>query len=424
MSLLSVLVLVGSLHILRRLSGDAELDLKNVGETVSLDLTSVLPSLTIEEIPLKSQTGEEEAKTSPTDGWKRDSAVVQPKETATPVPRGGEIDLTFGGTVAVETSVRQSGYYSESKRYDFSDLLSLLHGRVSGDYAMLSLENIVVPGAKVSDLIVPEEVMGLAVGGGFDCVALGFGRVYDKGMDGVTGTLLAAESAGLDVTGAYMHEGDAALAARIRTVGNLKVAFLHYTETLTNTGKKLLRRDGNTFAVSMLDTAEQDIAIVRDMGADLVIVSVHWGSENKAEVTASQKSTAERLAIAGADVIVGNGPRRVQRVEYLEATVHGRKHRTLCAYSLGCLLSSSNQAQALQSVLLHVHAAVGSDGQVTLRADYTPTFIWRYKQENLLRFRVIASDSTAPDGMTDEQKKKMASALASVQKILTAFPFE
>ena len=100
----------------------------------------------------------------------------------------------------------------------------------------------------------------------------------------------------------------------------------------------------------------------------------------------------------------------------------GEKHRMLCAYSLGCLLSSSTKAQALQGMLLHVTAEVSPSGDVALSASYTPTFIWRYRLENLIRYRVIASNHPAPDGMSEEQKQKMESARASVEKILKDTP--
>ena len=45
-------------------------------------------------------------------------------------------------------------------------------------------------------------------------------------------------------------------------------------------------------------------------------------------------------------------------------------------------------------------------------------YIWRYKQENVTRFRLLAANGTVPDGMTSDQQKKMASAAATVGTIL------
>ena len=62
----------------------------------------------------------------------RRAATVTAAPTARPAPavttvpstaRGGTLTLTFGGTVALETNVRQSGYYQDTGLYDFSDIL-------------------------------------------------------------------------------------------------------------------------------------------------------------------------------------------------------------------------------------------------------------------------------------------------------------
>ena len=400
----SALVLAGTLYVLRSLSGSVDLHLTERLNT--LDFSDVLPERKIDEIPI--QRSEET--------WMPPSVTFA---SATPSPAGGEVYLTFGGTIAAETTVRQSGYYSDSRRYDFSEILSLLSDEISSDFSMAVMENLVMPDAKVSDLIVPEAIMGMLSSGKMNAVALGFGKIYDKGFEGLISTVQSAQSRGLQVLGAYMNEGEAALSNRIMEIGNVKFAVLHYTETLSSTGNKSIRKDGNSFAVPLLDQADQDIALVRSMGAQVVIVSVNWGTAGKTAVTSSQKKQAERLCAAGADVIIGNGPRRVQNIERITALgADGKEHSALCAYSLGCMLSSSTKTAALQSILLHVDISVDVNDHVSVRATYTPVYIWRYKQENVTRFRLLAANGTVPDGMTSDQQKKMASAAATVGTIL------
>ena len=402
---LSVLVLVGSIRVLSTLSGDSNLHLTE--SLSSLDFSGVLPERTIDDIPIQNASVSTAGQ------------PVQAAVTATPVPVGGQARLTFGGTVAAETAVRQSGYYSDTRLYDFSEIFSLLSDEIRSDYSLVVMENLVVPDAKVSDLIAPDEIMGMLRAGGFDGVALGFGKIYDKGFSGLTTTVQAAQEHQMDVLGAYMNEGDAALSNRIRMIGNIRIAFLHYTETLSSTGRKSLRKDSNSFAVPLLEQAAQDIAVVRSQGAQVVIVSVNWGTAGKTEVTKAQKTAAAQLCAAGADVIIGNGPRRVQTVERITATdVNGQEREALCAYSLGCLLSSSTKTLALQSILLHMDVRVDANAKVQISASYTPTFIWRYKHENVTRFRVIPANGGVPDGMSSDQLKKMSAVVPSVEKIL------
>ena len=401
---LSALVLVGTLRVIRYLSGDADLHLAE--QLMTLDFSEVLPERTIEVIPI--QRAAETPRLAA-------EAPVQ----VTPEPVGGTIHLTFGGTIALETAVRQSGYYSDTKLYDFSEILSLVSEDIRSDFSMAVLENLVMPDAKVSDLNAPDAVMGMLTADAFNGVALGFGKIYDKGFAGLNSTVRAAQDRGLTVFGAYTNEGEAALPSHIREIGRVKLALLHYTESLSSAGRKSIRKDGNSFAVSLLEQAEQDIAIVRSLGAQVVVVSVNWGSAGKAEITASQRKMANALCSAGADVIVGNGPRRVQNIEWISSVREdGTEHTALCAYSLGCLLSSSTKDSALQSILLHLDITVDEKENVSVHAGYTPTFTWRYKQENLMHYRVIASNGSVPDGMSSDQQKKMTASEASVAKIL------
>lgn len=69
--------------------------------------------------------------------------------------------------------------------------------------------------------------------------------------------------------------------------------------------------------------------------ADWVIVSVHWGIEHGL-VTQQQRLMAQKLANAGADVIVGHGPHVLQPHQYL--TRQNSQTKTLVLYSLGNLL--------------------------------------------------------------------------------------
>ena len=53
---------------------------------------------------------------------------------------------------------------------------------------------------------------------------------------------------------------------------------------------------------------------------------------------------------------------------------------------------------------------------------YTPTYIWRYKQDGQYQYRIVPSDQPAPDGMSDEQIGYMQKAYKNLQKYLGDSP--
>lgn len=417
MLVLTLVVLGGSSYLLQNLMGDTMVtfDAGMVLEAFSLD--GEIPELKLSEIPIGAQKEQ-----VPVQDTKRPLIVVQtptpsPEPTATPYA-GGRFTLTIGGSVQMDEAVRQSGYYNDAKTYDFTEIFSLLAPELDADYTMLSLENLTNPDAKVSTLNAPTQAMHMLTAAGVDLVALGFPTAYEAGGDDLNATILAAQEAGLKHIGAYTDEQDAA-EARIVTLNNVSVGFLHYTEKLTSKSSKALKKAGASYALPTVsaEKAASDIAALRSAGAQVVVVSVNWDG-TKTTPTKSQKNLAQQIADAGADVIVGTGTGIVQPIVWLEG---GSTGKTLCAYSLGTLLGASRNNGAVAAMLLQLSISVDGSGRANFdKTAYTPTYIWRYKQDGKYYYRVVASDLPAPDGMDEDQHDAMKRALTNVQKYMGA----
>lgn len=88
--------------------------------------------------------------------------------------------------------------------------------------------------------------------------------------------------------------------------------------------------------------------------AEVVVLSVHWGQEKSRTVLPYQRALAREAVAAGADLILGHHPHRLQAVEMLSG-------RLVC-YSLGnCLFPGAAGAQARSAV---VRVALGQQGQL------------------------------------------------------------
>lgn len=55
----------------------------------------------------------------------------------------------------MDDAVRKAGYYSDSQKYDFTEMLALLRSEMTGDITFLTLENLIQPDVKVSALNAP-----------------------------------------------------------------------------------------------------------------------------------------------------------------------------------------------------------------------------------------------------------------------------
>lgn len=151
-----------------------------------------------------------------------------------------------------------------------------------------------------------------------------------------------------------------------------------------------------------------------------MIVLLNWGKTGK-DPDRAQKELAEGIAMAGADLIVGNGSHVPQKAEYIT----GRNGKNiLCVWSLGSLLCGDRaNIKRISGYLLHL--TVQSDGQggaEILHPEYTPVYTWKYKQDGRYYYHCIASNSNNPDGMDSEQRKNMAKSLETVTDVLLGSP--
>lgn len=201
------------------------------------------------------------------------------------------------------------------------------------------------------------------------------------------------------------------------TLNNVQVAFLHYVQELSAKSAKAIKSADAAYAVPVAEAERitSDIAAARAAGAKVVIVSINW-SGTKSTPTKTQTTLAQQMADAGADVIIGTGTGILQPVTWLTGQ-NGR--RTLCAYSLGALMSEARSNGGVAAALLQLRIAVDGTGQVIFeQTAYTPTYIWRYKQDSQYQYRAVASDQTAPDGMSSDQQEAMARALTNAQEFM------
>ena len=68
------------------------------------------------------------------------------------------------------------------------------------------------------------------------------------------------------------------------------------------------------FTLNQSDLAE-DIAYLKDQGAEVIVAAVHWGDEGTYNPNASQQSIAKTLIDNGVDIVWGHHPHVLQKIE-------------------------------------------------------------------------------------------------------------
>lgn len=165
----------------------------------------------------------------------------------------------------------------------------------------------------------PEEAQGLAATG-FDSCSTASDHSLDDGAAGIQGTLDALDRAGVRHTGTSRTDAEARTVTLLRA-GPAKVAHLAYTAD-TN-GAPLPQ--AVPWAVNLLDPARihADARAARRAGADVVVVSLRWGTQGQDAPDPQQVALAEELTAArtggrpDVDLILGtraHGPQAYEKV--------------------------------------------------------------------------------------------------------------
>lgn len=140
-------------------------------------------------------------------------------------------------------------------------------------------------------------------------VCLANNHMLDFGETGLTDTLRHLEAASILHAGAGMNSAESAAPALLE-LPDARVGFLAATDGMPEFSSSAQHPGTNimTFeaAGESIGRVESAIRTLRDAGADLVILSLHWGYNLKLAPTRRFREFAHAAIEAGADVIHGH----------------------------------------------------------------------------------------------------------------------
>lgn len=226
-------------------------------------------------------------------------------------------DIMLGRGVAKSLKTRGTDYL-----YPFTEVRSILE---QGDIVFANLEHPLTERTESLDAkskIVlkaqPEAVYGLTFAG-LNVVSLANNHIMDYYKGGLSDTLKVLKTNQILHAGAGENLQQAREPAILEKNG-VRVGMLAYTEMaeVVHPGNPPIKfaADAGRAGVAplRLDWIEEDIRTLREM-VDILIISLHWGTEDSYEVTPKQVQMAHKICDLGADIILGHHPHRFQGIE-------------------------------------------------------------------------------------------------------------
>ena len=358
--------------------------------------------------------------------------VLETKPEQEPMPpKIQHVTFTAGGDVLIHNTVYQS--LKTENGYDFTPSFAYFTDVFKADVNIVNVESPIDAYGNNKALAnyptfnAPFELSAGLREMGATVAITANNHCMDNGINGLFASLRNLRNAGFFTMGTYESPEDYA-APKILQVNGVNIGLLAYTDSTNGIPVPASAKD---YAVRLLPVNEEsariilaDVALLKEQGADTIILSYHWGAEYKDAPAEAQRTMAKTLLEGGVDVLIGSHSHCVQPMEWIETT----RGKRLAAYSLGNLFADQvglNRLKTQAGMLLHFTITIEGEELRVEEVAYTPTFTYRNSTKKgpgrflLLKSGSLSREETRPElfaNNTDWQQCK--NALAHVKTIL------
>jgi poly-gamma-glutamate synthesis protein (capsule biosynthesis protein) len=298
------------------------------------------------------------------------------------------VEINMAGDFLLHTAFNRAartGPYT----YDYRPFLSEIKHYITGDLNITNIEGPVDAFggnqniASFPNFNYPAEILDAIKYAGFNFIITANNHAFDKGWSGLITMRQRLRDAGLNFLGTFesQEEHDEPY---IIEINGIKIGITAWS-ALDN-GLSFLIGEHAAYAMKLFNQDRlddvprmlEDVEKLREAGAEVVLMSLHWGAEYVDNPTTNQREIARRLAAGGVDIIMGNHTHCVQPIEIYEN--EGRQ--TLVIYSLGNFFADqlAKQVPTPKTQYGMIVSAVierDSEGNIEISASYLPTLCYR-----------------------------------------------
>lgn len=299
-----------------------------------------------------------------------------PATTRAAPPAADSFSVVATGDVLIHPALTQQAVRDARAtgrgEHDYRPLLAGVAPMISGaDLALCHLEVPLAesggPYSGYPSFNSPPEIADALADTGYDSCSTASNHSLDQGEDGVRRTLDALDDAGIRHTGSARSSAEATQPL-VLDVGGVKVGQVSFTFGFN--GYEL--PDGKPWTANLLDAdaVVKAAEATRAAGAEVVIVSVHWGTEYQHEPTEEQRLLAKKLlAEDSIDLLVGHHAHVVQPIERIDGE--------WVAYGLGNHIAKHEEPRGVteEGIAARFRFTRHGDGWRVDRAEYLPTLV-------------------------------------------------
>lgn len=228
-----------------------------------------------------------------------ETTIPETQPPTTEPPKDEVFTLSFVGDLTLASDARLVGgpySFSGQMNGDFSyPLKNVANYFLEDDLTLGNLECVLQTGGVMikengfSFKCDPSYTEILTLGG-VDVLTLANNHINDYGRTGLDSTIAALEDA--DLVGVQQNKN-----VLVTTDSGLNVGVTAF------------------FFQTDLKTVEENVAELREKGAEVIVALIHWGSEGSYRVGTEQEKQARGMIDAGVDILCGSHPHVLQKLE-------------------------------------------------------------------------------------------------------------
>lgn len=210
---------------------------------------------------------------------------------------------------------------------------------------------------------------------GVDIMTTANNHSLDKGFSGLESTLNFLDESEITHVGTARTEEEQNTIL-FKDLNGIKTAFLAYTY---GTNGITVPKD-KKFCINLIDKdfMLKQINQAKEEGAELIVVSMHWGIEYQTTENVEQDKLAEFLIKNGVDIILGSHPHVLQPMKMLKVeTNEGEEKEGLVIFSQGNFFSNQSQENTQNTAIFNIQVKKsGETGKVTVEnVTYIPIYV-------------------------------------------------
>lgn len=340
------------------------------------------------------------------------AADVRPASDRPPPPPDTEVTFAFGGDLLVHLPIaalaRVHGA-AAGLAYDFGPMLAPMAPVLDGtDLALCHLEvPLAADGQPISGyptFHAPRELATAVEGAGYDGCSTASNHSLDGGLAGIAATLDTFDVLGLGHAGTARSEQEAS-GPTFYEVAGARIAHLSYSYGFNG----IPLPEGAPWAADQIDPERiaVDARAAKAFGAQLVVLSLHWGNEYQSDPSPDQQALALALAhVPEIDLIVGHHAHVVQPIEQVGDT--------WVVYGLGNQLANQPELPRRDGLTVVVTAGGPSGGPLEVRAvEAVPTFV------DTTTFEVLpVAETLADPALTPERRSELEESARRTMEVV------